>query len=170
MKTLSDEGLLRFLDDDCSPETKREIQGIIDRDPDTRARLHHLRAIEESVNQMSLERPSANFTDQVLRKFRTQRLRRKVFDATPWRFTLMLLGLVVAALVVGVESSVQSVESPYLPKPEYFQPVMDVILVVGASEYFKSIAVIILGLITLFLFDFLILKPLFSSRQKRLAV
>lgn len=168
MRNLSDEELFRFLDDDCPPEIKREFQEVIDRNPDTKARFDQIRVMEESANQLGLQPVSANFTDQVLRRLKTQTRGRRVYDSGPLRFSLIVLGLLVATFVIGIETGGQTIQSPYLPKIQVLDPLINTIVAIGSSEYFKITAVVIMGLLSLFLLDLFVLKPLFNSHQKKL--
>ncbi len=170
MKNLTDEELFRFLDGDCPADIRREYQYIIDRNPDVRAKLDGIKAMEHSAGNLGLDRASTNFTDMVIQKWRIQTFGRKVFDFKPLRFTLILIGLVVAAFIIGAETSFSTYSSTSVPGARLLEPAINAIVVVGSSELFKSTALIVMGLITLFLFDILVLRPIFSSRQKKLLI
>ena len=168
MRNLSDEELFRFLDDDCPPDMKREIEDVLDGNPDAKARLDQIRAMEESAIQLGLQTVSSNFTEQVLSRLKHQTRGRRVFDSGPLRFSLILLGLVLVTVIIGIETAGQTIQSPYLPDIQVIDPMISAIVTVGSSEYFKTIAIIVMGLLSLFLLDIFILKPLFISHQKKL--
>lgn len=168
MRNLNDEELFRFLDDDCHPDIKKEFQDAIDSNPDIRARLDQLRAIEGTASQLGLQTVSSNFTDRVLQGLKTQTRGRRLFDSGPLRFSLILLGLVVATFIIGIETSGQSVQSPYLPEMKVIEPMISTIVAVGSSQYFQIMTIVIMGLLSLFLLDIFVLKPLFSSRQNKM--
>ena len=109
MRNLSDEELFRFLDGDCPPDMKREIEDVLDGNPDAKARLDQIRAMEESAIQLGLQTVSSNFTEQVLSRLKNQTRGRRVFDSGPLRFSLILLGLVLVTFIIGIETAGQTI-------------------------------------------------------------
>ena len=66
MKSLTNDDLFRFLDDDCPADLKEAFQKVIDEDPATKARLEQIQAMEQTASEIGLEPTSPGFTDQIV--------------------------------------------------------------------------------------------------------
>ncbi|WP_423146450.1 anti-sigma factor family protein [Rubrolithibacter danxiaensis] len=72
MNILIEQRIWDYLDNNCSPKEREEIQSLIQTDPDYKTVYQELKDINDSLKGVELDEPSMSFTRNVMDKIKTE--------------------------------------------------------------------------------------------------
>ena len=170
---ITNDTILEYIDGKLSAEERREIENLMDTDPDIKNRFEALSSIDSTLQHDNLRSPSSNFVSQVMQSILSPDVEQEHFFNKTRYF---VLGLIVLAFLSTVYffaikffpslSGLVAEEVTISNQTVDLKPAAQLL----NTDLIFKLVFYVNGIVCLLLFERAILKPLFMRRRQRFSM